>query len=64
MMNRALFLKYAFGFITEVVDFFVASNEKSCTDSKSDNAAGGGTFNFRTESFDDGTDAFGWYEDD
>jgi hypothetical protein len=32
--------------------------------SKSDNAAAGGTFNYRTDALDDGADPAGWYDDD
>ena len=43
-----------------VADSAVTSGENE----KSDNAAGGGVMNFRTDKLDDGTDPAGWYRDD
>ena len=63
-MNRANFLKHVSVVLSRVLDFFAVSADSTSPNDKSDNAAGGGIFNFRTEMFDDGTDAFGWYEDD
>ena len=40
------------------------SAETSSENQKSDNAAGGGVLNFRTDKLDDGTDPAGWYGDD
>lgn len=63
-MNSVNLFKHTVESVTQVLGLFVASADTSCANSKSDNAAGGGILNFRTEMFDDGTDAFGWYEDD
>jgi len=40
------------------------SAETSSENQKSDNAAGGGVLNFRTDKLDDGTDPAGWYGND
>lgn len=50
--------------IGRVLGFWASSADSTNANHKSDNAARGGEFNFRTEMFDDGTDSFGWYEDD
>lgn len=63
-MVHANFFKHTIVVLGRVLGFFAASAETTSANHKSDNAARGGEFNFRTEMFDDGTDSFGWYEDD
>jgi len=40
------------------------SAETSGENNKTNNAANGGVFNFRTDNLDDGTDPVGWYGND
>ena len=46
--------------IRQFLQLLAASGENE----KSDNAAGGGVMNLRTDKLDDGTDPVGWYADD
>lgn len=41
-----------------------SSARTSDSNQVSDNAAGGGVLNYKTGKVDDGTDAFGWYNED
>ena len=47
----------------QILRFVADSTETSSENQKTDNAAGGGVMNFRTDKFDDGTDPAGWYGD-
>lgn len=48
----------------QILRLLADSAKTSCENQKSDNAAGGGVMNFRTDKLDDGTDQAGWYGDD
>lgn len=50
--------------IRHILLLLVESAGNAETNSKSDNAAAGGTFNYRTDALDDGADPAGWYGDD
>ncbi len=50
--------------VRQILRFVADSVETSSENKKSDNAAGGGVLNFRTDTLDDGTDPAGWYGDD
>ena len=50
--------------IRQILRLVADSAETSSENKKSNNAAGGGVLNFRTDRLDDGTDPAGWYGDD
>ena len=50
--------------VRQILRFVADSADTSGENQKSDNAAGGGVLNFRTDKLDDGTDPAGWYGDD
>ena len=50
--------------VRRIFRYLADSAETSSENKKSDNAAGGGVLNFRTDKLDDGTDPAGWYGDD
>ena len=50
--------------VRQLLRLVADSAETSSENQKSDNAAGGGVMNFRTDKLDDGTDPTGWYGDD
>ena len=50
--------------VRQILRLVADSAETSSENQKSDNAAGGGILNFRTDKLDDGTDPAGWYGDD
>lgn len=50
-------------FLRSALSFIASGTICSHCNDASDNAAGGGIFNFRTEKFDDGTDPAGWYKE-
>ena len=68
-MNR--FLHLAAAFAGEMLEQTLRStrravdpDESHCVDSKFECSLDIGVLNYRTERFDDGTDAYGWYEHD
>ena len=68
-MNR--FLQLAAAFVGEMLEQTVRSirraadpDESHCVDSKFECSLDIGVLNYRTERFDNGTDAYGWYEHD
>ena len=58
------FIRFLVEFIHEAFLLLFGGTEGSSIDSKTENSARGGTLNYRTGQFDDGTDASGWYEKD
>ena len=47
-----------------IIGLFAESAKNTEFDEVSDNSVSGGSFNYRTGKFDDGTDPVGWYEGD
>ena len=49
---------------TGILGLFAESAKTVDSNETSDNSVSGGSFNYHTEKFDDGTDPVGWYERD
>ncbi len=54
----------AFGLLTTFLTLATGSTSQSDEDDLSEGAFRGGVLNYRTGKLDDGTDPYGWYEED
>jgi len=63
-MKARRYIQYVTKSIRQILILVADSAAFAGANSKSDNAAAGGTFNYRTDALDDGTDPAGWYGDD
>lgn len=63
-MKARRYIQYVTKSIRQILTLMVDSAATASANSKSNNAAAGGTFNYRTDALDDGTDPVGWYGDD
>ena len=59
MLSRA-----AFGLLTTFLTLTTGNTSQSDKDDLSEGAFRGGVLNYRTGKLDDGTDPYGWYEED
>jgi hypothetical protein len=59
-----LVVKGAVGFFAGAIGLLAGSARTTPADDELSSAIRGGVFNYRTGKLDDGTDPYGWYEDD